>query len=98
MLIRIEKIFTIAMLFYTTMALAHFIGGGSGDNMRTDGNLLAFTIQAALYLMAFLFIALRWRMALRGAWNAKWILLLVLVAVASTVWSQHPLFPLRRSA
>jgi O-antigen ligase len=98
MLERIEKIFTIAMLFYATTAILPFILGDTGDAAQGDGDPIAFTIQAALYLLAFCFIALHWRTVIRGAWNAKWILLLILVAVASTGWSQQPLFTLRRSA
>jgi len=98
MLKQIEKIFTVAMLFYCTKAILPFIAGETGDFAPAEGNLLAFTVQTAFYLLAFCFIAVHWRTVLRGAWNAKWILLLVLIAVASTVWSQHPLFTLRRSA
>ena len=49
------------------------------------------------YAVAFCFIAIRWRPVLRAAWNAKWILALVAIAVASSAWSQDPLFTLRRS-
>jgi O-antigen ligase len=98
MLKQIEKIFTVAMLFYCTRAILPFVAGVTGDFARADGNPLAFTVQTVFYLVAFCFIALHWRTFMRGAWNAKWILLLVLVAVASTAWSQHPLFTLRRSA
>jgi O-antigen ligase len=98
MLKQIEKIFTVAMLFYATRAILPFIAGDAGDFARAGGNPLAFAVQTAFYLVTFCFIALHWRTVLRGAWNAKWILLLVLVAVASTAWSQHPLFTLRRSA
>jgi O-antigen ligase len=98
MLKQIEKIFTVAMLLYAASALLPFILGDTGDPAQVDGNSIAFAIQAALYLVAFCFIALHWRTVLRGARNAKWILLLVLVAVVSAGWSQSPLFTLRRSA
>jgi len=97
MLKQIEKIFTVAMLFYCTRALLPFITGDAGDFAAADWNPLRFTVQKAFYLVAFCFIALHWRTVMRGAWNAKWILLLVIIAVLSTVWSQHPLFTLRSS-
>jgi O-antigen ligase len=98
MLKQLEKIFTVAMLFYATRAILPFITGYADDLARAEGSQLAFTVQTAFYLVAFCFIALHWRTFMRGAWNAKWILLLVLVAFASTMWSQHPAFTLRRSA
>ena len=98
MLKQLERIFTVAMLFYATRAVLPFLAGGSGDFVRAEDNQLAFAVQTAFYVVAFCFIALHWRTAARGAWKAKWILLLVLVAVASAMWSQHPLFTLRRSA
>ncbi len=91
MLKQIEKIFTVAMLFYCTVDLLPFIFGDTGDFARPEGNPLEFSVQAAFHVVAFCFIALHWRTVLRGAWKAKWILLLVAVAIASTVWSQHPL-------
>lgn len=97
MLKQIEKIFTIAMLFYCTVNLLPFIAGDTGDIPQAEGNLLEFTVQAVFHVVAFCFIALHWRTVLRGAWKAKWILLLVAVAIASTVWSQHPLVTIRRS-
>ena len=92
----IEKIFNVAMLFYTTSAIMPFIADDTGA--FAYGNPVAFMVQAAFYLVAFCFIALHRRTVMRGAWNAKWILLLVLIAVTSTAWSQDPLFTLRRSA
>ncbi len=98
MLKQIEKVFTVLMLFYSTAAIFPFIAGETDEYARADGNLVAFAIQSAFYLVAFCFIAIHWRTVVRGAWNAKWILLLAFVTVASTAWSQHPLFTLRRSA
>ena len=86
------------MLFYSTRAILPFILGNTGDIAREEGNPLAFAVQTAFYLVAFSFIARQWRTVLRGAWNAKWILLLAFVALISTVWSQHRLLTLRRSA
>ena len=93
----VEKTFTVAMLFYSTMALAHFMGGESDGISQPCGNQLEFAVQSAFYGVAFFFIALRCRTFLRSAWNARWILLLVFFAASSTVWSQHPMVTLRRS-
>ena len=57
----------------------------------------SFVLQIAFYAVVFCFIAIRWRLVLRAAWNAKWILALVAIAVASSAWSQDPFFTLRRS-
>ena len=94
---QIEKIFTVAMLFYSTSALLPLITGETVTFARESGNSIEFMVQTAFYLVAFYLIAVRWRSVRRGAWNAKWILLLALVAIVSTVWSQDPLFTLRRS-
>ena len=98
MLKQIEKIFVVAMLFYCTVGLLPAITGDPVDSANAGGNPLAFAVQTAFYLVAFCFIAPHWRSVMRGAWKARWVLLLVLVAVLSTVWSQSPLFTLRRSA
>jgi exopolysaccharide production protein ExoQ len=94
----LEKAFTVAMLFYTTFAflpfLTHRLSGFSG----LGPNGVAFTIQGAFYAVASCLIAARWRSVLQGAWHAKWILALLVVAVASTAWSQDPAFTLRRAA
>ena len=42
--------------------------------------------------------AVRWRTVLQSAWNAKWILALLLVAFASAAWSQDPTITVRRAA
>ena len=82
MLKHIEKMFVVAMLFYSTRAILPFILGNTGDIAREEGNPLAFAVQTAFYLVAFSFIARQWRTVLRGAWNAKWILLLAFVALS----------------
>jgi len=98
MLKQIEKIFTVAILFYFASAISQFVSGDTSAMALTGGSLVAFTVQTAFYLVALCLVALHWRRFIHGAWNAKWIVLLVLVAVVSTGWSQDPLFTLRRSA
>jgi len=94
---QVEKVFAIAMLYYSTSALLPLITGDTVTFARESGNPIEFTVQAAFYLVVFYLIAVRWRRIMHGAWNAKWILLLAFVAIASTVWSQDPLLTLRRS-
>jgi exopolysaccharide production protein ExoQ len=100
MLKLIEKIFTVAMLFYTTGALLTLIVGGSAASTGSSplpGNFLALVLQIAFYSAAFCFIAFGWRNFLHAAWSVKGIVVLSLLAVASTAWSQDPAFTLRRS-
>lgn len=85
------------MLFCTTGAVLSFVFGNSDGTGRDEGGVPYLAIQIALYTVAFCFIAIRWREVLRAAWNVKWILALVALAVASSAWSQDPLFTLRRS-
>lgn len=92
-----EKVFTVAMLFYLTDAVFPFIAGGEDRFARLQGNLFNFGLQAVLYACAFWFIANHRRTVFEGVKSAKWILILVGVAIASTAWSQDPLFTLRRS-
>jgi exopolysaccharide production protein ExoQ len=94
----IEKIFTVAMLFYTTGALLPFLTARLSGYSGLGPNAVVFAIQGVFYTVAFCFIAVRWRSVIQGAWNAKWILALLMVAFASTAWSQDPLFTLRRAA
>ena len=98
MLKQFEKLFAVAMLLYCTLGLLPAITGDPSDSAHADGNPLALAVQTAFYLVAFCLISIHWRTVVRGAWKAKWILLLVFVAVVSTVWSQSPLFTFRRSA
>ena len=97
MLKAIEKVFNVAMLFYTTGAVLAFVFSGSDGTVRDEGNLTYLAIQLALYAVAFCFIAIRWRSVLRAARNATWIFALVGIAVASSAWSPDPFFTLRRS-
>jgi exopolysaccharide production protein ExoQ len=94
----IEKLFAVAMLFYMTGALLPIVTARLSRYSGLGPNAVEFAIQAALYAMVFCFIAMRWKTVLRGALNAKWILALVAVAIASTAWSQDPLITLRRAA
>ena len=92
-----ERLFTIAMLFYTTGAVLPFLSGSQNRYAREEGDPLAFAIQSVFYIGLCWFIANHWEMMLHGLLNAKWIICLVLVAITSATWSGDPSFTLRRS-
>ncbi len=91
-----EKLFAVAMLFYTTGAVYPFVAGYQDRYARLEGNPLELAMELAFYTFAFGFMVLQWKTVLRGAMNVKWIIALTMIAVASTAWSQDPLFTLRR--
>ena len=92
-----EKLFVVAMLFYTTGAVLPFLAGSQSRYGRMEGNPFELALQLAFYAVAFWFMALHWRTVIHGALHAKWLILLLMIAIASTAWSQDPFFTLRRS-
>lgn len=92
-----EKVFAIAMLFYLTGAVFPFIAGTEDRYARLQGNTFDLALQLAFYAVAGLFIASNWQTVVEGAKSVKWIVGLLLIAIASTAWSQDPSFTLRRS-
>lgn len=92
-----EKLFVIAMLFYTTGAVLPLLLERQNSGIRTEDNPIELAIQTAFYLGAFWFMAIRWRTVFKGALSAKWILCLTFVAIASTAWSDDAGFTIRRS-
>jgi exopolysaccharide production protein ExoQ len=93
-----EKIFTVVMLFYTTGAILPFIVGERDPLSPPQINPIELAVKAALYAGTFFFIAFRWRCLVRNMWNIKWIMVLVLIAIVSTAWSQDPYLTLHASA
>jgi exopolysaccharide production protein ExoQ len=93
-----EKICTVAMLFYATGAPMRLIAGKADLSSQPPETPTELAVKAALYSLAFCFIAGRWRDVIRSARNAKWVLALVAIAVASVAWSQNPSLTLRASA
>jgi len=92
-----EKIFVIAMLFYVTGAVLPFLADTQDRATRLEGDPFQFALQSIFYAGAFWFMAIHWRTVLNGAYHAKWIICLIVVAIASTMWSQDPAFTLRRT-
>ncbi len=92
-----EKAFVVAMLFYTTGAVFPFIAGYENRYSRLEGNPFELALQLVFYTGAFWFMANHWRTVLDAAKSAKWILVLLVIAIASTAWSQAPFFTFRRS-
>ena len=93
-----EKIFSVVMLLYTTGAIMPFIVGEVDPLSPTQTKPIELAVKAILYSVAFCFIAIRWRSVIQSAWNIKWIVALVLIAIASMAWSQDPSLTLRASA
>jgi O-antigen ligase len=93
-----EKIFVIAMLFYTARAVFPFITAYLNRGVRLEGNHSEQLLQLFFYIGAMLVIAIHWQTVVNAAWNVKWILGLVVLAIVSAAWSQDPVFTLRRSA
>jgi exopolysaccharide production protein ExoQ len=93
-----ERVFTVVMLFYTTGAVLPFITGGTEQENFPQIRLADLAVKAALYAVTFFLILLQWRSFIRGLLNMKWLLLLLLIAIASTLWSQDPSLTLRGSA
>jgi O-antigen ligase len=97
-----EKIFGVVMLLYAMGAPLPLLMGETDaysiylQNPKMNLMHLAFT--ASLYLVMFSFIAVRWRRVLQSTRKIKWIVALVLMAVASVMWSQDPSLTLRRCA
>ena len=92
-----EKTITVAMLFYTTGAFLPFLTPRLSAYSGLSSHAIEFAIQSMFYLAAFCFIGLNWQSVLRSAWNTKWILALLLVALLSSAWSQDPTLTLRRA-
>lgn len=88
---RLETTCTIAMLFYTTGAVVPLVTGGA-DKLTPSSGLppppLALAIKLCIYAVALLLVARRWRMVVQGARRIQWILLPVLIAAVSILWSQ----------
>lgn len=89
-----EKVFVVTMLFYMTGAIVPFIGG---EGVATQASSAELAVELPLYGLAFIFVVMHWKGFLEAALSVKWILALTLLAVASSAWSQVPLFTLRRS-
>ena len=93
----VEKIFTVAMLFYTTGAFLPIVTARLSRHSGYGTSAIEFGMQSVFYAVAVCFIAMQWRRVVQGAWRAKWILALLAVAFVSTAWSQDPLITLRRA-
>ena len=93
-----EKIFSVVMLFYATGAVMPFIVGEADPWSPTEMKPMEVAVKAALYSVVFCLVAIRWRSVIHSAWNIKWIVALVLIAIASTAWSQDPSLTLRGTA
>ena len=93
-----ERVVSVVMLFYTMGAVMPFLVGKIDPLSPTQIRPTELIVKVTLYSVTFYFIAIHWRSVIQSARNIKWIVSLVLIAVASTAWSQDPSLTLRGSA
>lgn len=93
-----EQIFSVIMLFYAAAAVWPFFLGRIDPLSPSQTDPIQVAVTIALYSVAFCFIVVRWRSVIESARKIKWIVALVLVAIASTAWSLDPSLTLRASA
>ena len=87
-----------ALLLYTAGAVATLITGAHDPLAPPQIKPIDLAIKVALYTVAFLFHRHPAAWLLRSAWNIKWILVPVLIAIVSVLWSQYPYLTLQGSA
>ncbi len=104
-----EKIFKRAEIAFTVVALIHYSTGWlkliiSGGASEGDGvDLLAFNykpdelIFLLTYFVSFCLLLLRWKKLIYVLRKDQIIAVLVIIAIASTMWSVYPSDTLRRS-
>jgi len=98
MLNLIERWFSVLMLLYLSSGLTGFLAGDSPFNVwRLEDNPLLLAIQAVMYGIMLGFVTLHWRKLTRTLRASGWVLALVVLALASTLWSSDPAFTFRRS-
>jgi exopolysaccharide production protein ExoQ len=95
----LERSSLVLVLFYCTGGLFPilFASAGSKTLESADSDPGAFALQTAFYVLILVFIALRWRRFICGIQQSKPLIILVVLAVLSTAWSQDPGLTLRRS-
>jgi len=98
-LLQAEKIFTVLSLFFFTEGVFRLVmtrGANQGD--QADFN--AFTVQVislCIYAVTFTLLIVRWKKVWAYISRDRWVLPLVLLAVASIFWSDFPAAAFRRS-
>jgi exopolysaccharide production protein ExoQ len=93
-----ERIFTVVMLFYMAGAVLPVLSSSPDKADLPQIRPADLALKVALYAVGFGFIFRRWRSFIRGVWNVKWLVVLLLIAIASALWSQDPSLTLRGSA
>jgi exopolysaccharide production protein ExoQ len=98
MLSWLERGFSVLMLLYLSSGLTSFLAGDSPFNVwRIEDNPLLLGIQLAMYATMLGFVVLHWRKVVNALPAARWVLLLAILAVMSSLWSSDPAFTFRRS-
>ena len=93
-----EKVFTVAMLFYTAGAVVSLITDDFASEAASQSNPLDLTIKITLYTITLFYTIRWWRSFIATVWSIRWVLVPVLIAAFSVIWSQHPFLTFRGSA
>jgi exopolysaccharide production protein ExoQ len=91
----LSKVFVVLVLLLSSTATFAVFWGAEAE--AAQGTLFAQAIWLVVYLITFALIAPRWRLILRLFVRNKLLLLLVVLALASVLWSAAPEVTLRRS-
>ncbi|MEM9452045.1 MAG: O-antigen ligase [Cyanobacteria bacterium P01_E01_bin.6] len=98
-LLRLEHIFTVfSLLFFTEGVFRLVLTGGAnqGDGAKYDASLVQL-ISICIYAITFALLCMRWKKVLMYVSRDRWILPLILFAIASMIWSDAPALTFRRS-
>lgn len=90
----------LAIAFFTGNPINVFLFGGTGSQIVLDvqGSFLEPAINMGIYVISFLLMLPRWRKVLTHITRGNIVVwIVVLLVVASTLWSDYPQFTLRRS-
>ncbi|NJL19645.1 MAG: hypothetical protein HC895_00595 [Leptolyngbyaceae cyanobacterium SM1_3_5] len=91
-----ENLFTAISLFFFSRGLfVFFLGLPSESNPDPDSALLR-SIFLLIYLVTIFILALRWRKTLRAFGKNQWVLLLMVLAISSILWSSIPSITFRK--
>jgi O-antigen ligase len=98
-LFRLEKVFTVLSLLFFTEGIFKLVatgGANQGDGVAYDATIVQI-ISVCIYAVTFALLLLRWKKVWAYVSRDRWILPLVLFAIASIFWSEFPDMTFRRS-
>lgn len=98
-LLKLENIFTVLALFFFSEGVIKLVltgGANQGDTGQFDASILQL-LALIIYGITSLLLCLRWKKVFDCISRERWILPLILFAVASIIWSDSPALTFRRS-